>query len=184
MSNEYNEFGKQKVDSGLWVYLDRARLWVPAAVDDIGRLQVVVDSLPGVVLLSGQVDSYEVVRPEGYSPAQRRTIAAVDGVNPPLVGDANFIVNDAFDGAFHKSCLFFVNQTLTGGTNPSTVVRPYVRNNGPINGIVGGLESVALVGSVKRAIQVDCLNQDVLLWLEVVNGAPAPIQLLVDVVWL
>ena len=145
---------------------------LPAALGGHGGLTV--EGVPG-----GQAVATDAVSSPGNVATHRTNIAAADGTSAPAANDANWLANPGG----RSTCLLFVYQTLTGGTNPSTVARPHLRAGGA-TGQVGGCDAVTILGSVQRVIEVNAMGLDVLCWLESIGGTPASTDVDVYAVWL
>lgn len=112
-------------------------------------------------------------------PVLHRTVTAADGTAPPAANRSDWAVNPGVPTA-----RVFVEATFTGGTNPSAVVRPWLRSpSGDTNGRVGKGNSATISGTDKVAIDVQVDGDDLLMFVESVSGSPTSFSISFYVSW-
>ncbi len=107
----------------------------------------------------------ETITPQALL-THRSNISSADGTSSPAANNANWAANP---GSKEKA-RFHVQVTFTGGSSPSITFRPYIRCGGS-SGKVGGTDSETFTqGNWTSDIQTD--GDDVLGWVEAINGSP------------
>lgn len=116
------------------------------------------------------------ISPGSFEPHRENIAAADSGI--PLATNAAWLRNP---GGYTKARVY-AYVTLTGGTSPYVVLRPYIRNGGGA-GKVGKGEAITVTGTDQVAIDVDLDGDDLLVWLESITGSPTTTDVDLYVSW-
>lgn len=110
----------------------------------------------------------------------RLNIAAADGTTAPAASHSAWASNP---GGFAK-CRVFAYVTFTGGSSPNAVLRPWLRSpSGSTSGKVGKGEAVTVVGTDQVAFDVQADGDDILVFVEAVNGSPTSTDVDLYISW-
>lgn len=113
------------------------------------------------------------------APADHRlNVSAADGTTPPSASGGLWTANP---GGYAKARVFSYI-TFTGGTTPNCVLRPWLRSGGS-SGKVGKGEAITATGSDQVALDVQADGDDLLVYVEQINGSPTATDVDIYISW-
>jgi len=131
-----------------------------------------------VTHILGQIRLEREVWQPGTTIAHRANVASADGATTPAANNALWTSNSP--GA--RIARFYINVTLSGGTNPTAQMR-FWHKTGSTNVDVGGSTTTTDLAAGRWIVDVEVFGDDVLAFVQAVTGSPSSFDVDVQLSW-